>query len=381
MPDEILMVGPVPPQIGGVEFFVAALLKSPLRDHFRLRHFDISKPRSRRRTQFDSPMGYARSFRRDFTTSFLSFGYSLRYFLKYLLIIPNRSIVLVHLHASAYMSFWEKCLYLDVARLWGKKVVLHIHGSAFDRFIRESPPRVRRAIIRHLMRCDRVVALSASWQELFRGYLPAAKIALIENGIDLSLFRDLQPAPAAAPTILFLGEVCSRKGVYDLLPAFRKVHEQLPAARCVLIGPGELEKALATAAALGIANAIEMAGPKWDREKAEALARGWLLTLPSYAEVFPLVLLEGYAAGLPVVSTTVGGIPDFVQEGENGLLVAPGDQEALAAALLRLLNDPPLRQKMAVTNREQAWHRYDITRCAEKIRALYTEILASGDSA
>ncbi len=375
MKDEILLVGPVPPQIGGVEFFVDALLKSPLKEQFRLRHFDISKPRSRRRPQFDSPMGYARSFHRDAVTSAISFGYSLIYFLKYLCIIPNRCIGLVHLHTSAYMSFWEKCAYLDVARLWGKRIVLHVHGSSFDRFVQESSPRAQRTIIRHLLRCDRVVALSESWQTFFLTWLPADKIAVVENGIDLGLFRGLQPAPEAAPTILFLGEVCGRKGVYDLLPALKAVRQHIPTARCLLVGPGELEKVHATAIDLGIDDAVEITGPKWGTEKAQAFACGWLFVLPSYAEVFPLTLLEAYASGLPVVSTTVGGIPDFVHDGENGLLVAPGDQEGLTTALLRLLEDGALRQKMAENNRSLAWSRYDITLCAGKIGLIYTELL------
>jgi glycosyltransferase involved in cell wall biosynthesis len=375
MNHEILLVGPLPPQIGGVEFFVDALLNSPLREWFPIRHFDISKPKSRSMPQFDSPMGYARSFRRNIKTSFFSFGYSLLYFMRYLSIIPSRRIDLVHLHSSAYMSFWEKCAYLDVARLFGKKVVMHIHGSSFDRFIRESGPFARRAILNHLLRCDKVIALSQTWQSFFLEYLPAEKIAVIENGIDLSLFREQSSRPAEAPTIVFLGEVCGRKGVYELLPAFKQVLETIPQARCVLIGPGELERVKATAEELGIADALHIAGPKWGREKAEALASAWCLTLPSYAEVFPLTLLEGYAAGLPVVSTTVGGIPDFVREGENGFLVAPGDRHALAHALIKVLSDRNLRQQMADANRQLALSRYDITLCARKIGEIYRTLL------
>lgn len=375
MRDEILLVGPLPPQIGGVEFFVEALLKSPLREWFTIRHFDISKPKSRSMAQFSSPMGYARSFKRNLKTSFYSFGYSLIYFTKYLFVIPSRRIGLVHLHSSAYMSFWEKCAYLDLARLFGKKVVLHIHGSSFDRFIRESGRFARGAILRHLRRCDRVVALSESWRTFFLEYLAPDKIAVVENGIDLSLYRELEPRPAPVPTVVFLGEVCSRKGIFDLLSAFKKVLATLPDARLVLAGPGELEKSQMVARHLGISDAVEFLGPRYGAAKAAVLSEGWCMALPSYAEVFPLALLDGYAAGLPVVSTRVGGIPDFVQEGENGLLVEPGDQQGLAAALTRLLTETPLRCRMAEANRRVARERYDIDICAQRVREIYQELL------
>ncbi len=376
MRDEILLVGPVPPQIGGVEFFIDALLKSSLKEQFVLRHFNISKPKSRSRAQFGSPSGYARSFKRQLDISLISFGYSLFYFLKYLFVIPSRRIGLVHLHSSAYMSFWEKCAYLDVAKLFGKKVVMHIHGSGFDRFLIDSGPLARKAIIRHLLRCDKVVALSDSWRLFFISYIPAEKIAVIENGIDLSLFRDIQPMPDNQPTIIFLGEICARKGIYDLLPALIKVREAIPGLQCKLVGPGELERAQTESGALGLDDCVHFAGPKWGSDKADALAHAWCLVLPSYAEVFPLTLLEAFAAGLPVISSRVGGIPDFVREGENGFLVDPGDREGLAAALTKILSDQSLRKRIAETNRELALKSYDIDKCAAKIEIVYQALLA-----
>jgi glycosyltransferase involved in cell wall biosynthesis len=137
----------------------------------------------------------------------------------------------------------------------------------------------------------------------------------------------------------------------------------------------ELEKSQMVARHLGISDAVEFLGPRYGAAKAAVLSEGWCMALPSYAEVFPLALLEGYAAGLPVVSTRVGGIPDFVQEGENGLLVEPGDQQGLAAALTRLLTETPLRCRMAEANRRVARERYDIDICAQRVREIYQELL------
>ena len=372
----ILMVGPLPPQIGGVEFFVEALLHSPLRWRFPIRHLDISKPRSRQHSQFASPSGYARSFHRNLKLTLYSFAYSICHFMRYLFIIPRRNIAIVHLHTSSYMSFWEKCLYLHVAKLFGVKVVLHVHGSSFDQFIVASKPWIRRIILRNLRRCDCVVALSATWYHFFTTYLPSDQVAQVENGIDLSIYKTVKTTPAPYPLVAFLGEICRRKGVYDLLPALHKVFLELPEARCLFIGPGEIEQARQQAGELGISAKIEFAGRLYGEEKAARLAGAWCLVLPSYAEVLPLVLLEGYAAGLPVVSTTVGGIPDVVTEGVNGFLIRPGDGEALAASILRLLKNPLLRQNMAVSNRRAAWEQFDIDICAQKVGDIYARLLA-----
>lgn len=376
MPKQVLLVGPVPPQIGGVEFFVAAMLKSPLSRQFSIRHFDISKPRSRSHAEFDSPSGYARSFTRKPWLSLLSFGYSLGHFLRYLCLIPSRRIGLVHLHASSYMSFWEKCLFQDVARLWGKRVVMHIHGSSFDRFVLESGPVSQRLILWHLRSCDKVVALSESWRRFFSRFLPADRIATIENGIDLDLYRDFTPAPDPEPTIVFLGEVCTRKGVYDLLPALALIKEKMANVRCLFIGPGELGRARQKAIELGLQENAIFLGPLWDQDKSAALARGWCFTLPSHAEVFPLTILDAYAAALPVVSTRIGGIPDFVIPDENGLLIDAGDPPGLADALLRLLTDAQMRARMARTNRQQAFELYDMAVCAAKVGQVYAALLA-----
>lgn len=374
--DKILMVGPLPPQIGGVEFFVEALLKSSLRDRFPIRHLDISKPKSRQHKQFDSPSGYARSFRRDIKLTLFSFAYSIYHFARYLCIIPRREIGIVHLHTSSYMSFWEKCLYLDLAKLLGVKVVLHVHGSSFDQFIVASKPRIRRLILSHLNRCDCVVALSETWYKFFTSYLPAAKVAQVENGIDLSIYKNLQTTPSATPLVVFLGEICARKGIYDLLPALQNVFAAIPEARARFIGPGEIDQARMKTEELGIADKIDFSGPRWGREKAELIAAGWCLVLPSYAEVMPLVILEGFAARLPVIATFVGGIPDVVQEGVNGFLVHAGDVDNLRAAILRILMDADLRQRMAASNEQAAWEHYDIGVCAGKVGDIYARLFA-----
>ncbi len=374
------MVGPLPPQIGGIEFFLDGLLHSKLCRLWPVKHFDLSKPKSRIKTHFQSPMGYARSFKRNIFTTLISFSYSLFYFIKYLLIIPQRRWALVHLHTSSYMSFWEKCLYLNVAKLFNKKVVLHVHGSSFDRFIYESNQVSKKLILFHLRRFDCVVTLSPSWYRFFNQFLPKEKLAIVENGIDVTFYATGEEQKSLIPTVLFIGEVCQRKGIYDLIPSMVSVRQRQPNIHCVVIGPGEIEKARRMADSLGLTDCFQFCGPLHGEEKRAWMKNAWFLVLPSYAEVLPLVILEAFAAGLPVIATKVGGIPDLIQVDENGLLLEPGDQNALSEAILMLSGEEALRRHMAECNQKLAFERYDINVCAEKIDAIYRQLLSSSKS-
>jgi len=374
---KILMVGPRPPQIGGIEFVVDDLLQSKLVEWCDVHHLDISKPKSRSAQQFKSVSGYARSFSRPFRMSLFSFGYSVGHFFRLLYRLATGGDQVVNLHSSAYMSYWEKCLYADMAKLFGKKVVVHIHGSAFDSFIEQSGSLSRRLLLWHLRRFDRVIALSAYWVEFFQRYLPDEKIGLVENGIRTADYSTRISETTAFPSIVFVGEVCRRKGIYDLLPATAELAKTISDIKLIVVGPGEVDEAAGLAQRLGIAGQVEFVGPRYGLEKLRYLQQAWCFCLPSYAEVFPVVILEAMASGLPVVSTFTGGVPDAVENGHNGLLVPAGDQQALAAALSRLLVDGPLRQSMGEANRRRALERYDVTVSAAKLCRVYEQVCSS----
>lgn len=374
---KILMVGPRPPQIGGIEFVVDDLLQSQLVEWCEVHHLDISKPKSRSAQHFKSVAGYARSFSRPLQMSLYSFGYSVGHFFRLIYRLATGGDHLVNLHSSSYLSYWEKCLYADLAKLFNKKVVVHIHGSAFDSFIEQSGSLTRRLLLWHLRRFDRVIALSPYWVGFFQRYLPSERIGLVENGIRTAEYSTRVSETTAFPSIVFVGEVCRRKGIYDLLPATAELAKTIPDIRLIVVGPGEVEEAAGLAQQLGIAGQVEFVGPKYGLEKLKYLQQGWCFCLPSYAEVFPVVVLEAMASGLPVVSTFTGGVPDAVENGHNGLLVPAGDQQALAAALSRLLLDGSLRQSMGEANKQRALERYDVSVSAAKLYQIYKQVCSS----
>lgn len=227
---------------------------------------------------------------------------------------------------------------------------------------------------------DAVVAPSAATADELRRDYGARVAAVIPNGIAVGAL----PPPAASaataggPVVLYAGRLRSRKAVAVLLAAFARLQGRLPDVRLRLVGDGEQRRRLqAQAAALGLGEAVCLAG-RVPRERLPAeMAAADLFCLPSIYEGLPLVLLEAMAAGLAVVATAVSGNPDAVADGETGLLVPPEDCAALAAALESLVRDPARRRRMGEAGRQRVAARFTIERVADEYLALWQGLVSS----
>ena len=171
------------------------------------------------------------------------------------------------------------------------------------------------------------------------------------------------------PLIGAVGRLAPEKGYPVLLQAVRSI----PGCRVVFVGEGEERAGLeGQVAELGLAGRVTFAGwvePPWTARWAVDV-----LAVPSFTEGFPLVIVEAMLAGIPVVASNVGGIPEIVVDGDTGFLVPPGDAPALALALERLLGDPDLRAGIATRSRRVAVQSYTSSAMAAKFEALYRQL-------
>lgn len=150
------------------------------------------------------------------------------------------------------------------------------------------------------------------------------------------------------PIVLFVGRLSPEKGVTDLVRAFATVRPARPESRLCIVGDGALRDALeAEVRRLGLAGACVFLGSRGHHEVFVAMRAADVLVLPSHREAFGMVLVEAMRCGLPIVASRVGGIPEVVQDGITAWLVPPGDIQALAATLDRVLGDRPSRSAMA----------------------------------
>jgi glycosyltransferase involved in cell wall biosynthesis len=214
---------------------------------------------------------------------------------------------------------------------------------------------------------DRYVCMTdALKEEALAHGLDAAKIVSIPNGVDLGAFS--RPRREEPGLVLFCGRLNTQKRLDVLLRAVEKVK----AARLEVAGTGEEEDALrALARSLGIEGRVDFLGARSD--VAALHARAQVFCLPSASEGLPNALLEALAAGTPSVATDIPGNRDVATEGREGLLVPPGDVDALARAIARLLEDRALAGRLGAAGRERA-RAFDLESVARRHSELFTEI-------
>jgi colanic acid/amylovoran biosynthesis glycosyltransferase len=205
----------------------------------------------------------------------------------------------------------------------------------------------------------------------------AAKVHRVYNGVDLSRFHATDFA-SNKPEIVSIGRLIEKKGFRDLISACALLKARGHAFVCSIIGEGPLEESLrAQIAAEKLEQSVKLTGPQTQAQIAEHLAHATMFTLPCTREAdggmdnLPTVIMEAMAAGLPVISTPLGGIPEMVEPGINGELVPERDPEALSAAIERLIADPSQSRRFGNRGREIAREKFSIEASARQLQQLF----------
>jgi glycosyltransferase involved in cell wall biosynthesis len=284
-------------------------------------------------------------------------------------------ISLVHLHTASGTSFYRKATCFLIAKMFGKKTIVHIHGGGFVEFHAASGPAGRRLIGFVLDHADTIIVLSESFRQRIGALTHNRTVKVVFNPVRVSDFRKEGKRNAEPVHLLFVGDVIERKGVAELIAAMQIVLDTVPSAKLTLCGGGRIAFYRKLCSDLKISDSVEFAGFVSGEAKLSAFSNASLFVLPSYVEGMPMVIIEAMAAGLPVVATAVGGVPEIIEEGVNGFLVAPRDPAALADRILRIVSDPARYDAMSAANVRKAGEVFDITAIAAEICGIYEEVL------
>jgi glycosyltransferase involved in cell wall biosynthesis len=222
---------------------------------------------------------------------------------------------------------------------------------------------------------DRVTVISSVLQRRAET-LGRRDAVLIPNGIPYGAIRAACQHHRRVPgRVLYVGRLEQMKGVDTLLQAFQDVHRRNTGAHLHVVGSGSLEAALrAQAEKLRLGESVRFLGYKSSYELLTEYAQAEVFCGLSRSEALGNVFLEAQAAGCAVVATSVGGIPDAIQNGRNGLLIAPDDPACAADTIVKLLNDPALRHELGTQGVEHA-KAYDWDGIAERYGETYETLL------
>lgn len=287
------------------------------------------------------------------------------------LLIPG-SIDVVHMHMSYKGSFWRKYYLHKLVKLFRKPDIIHLHGSEFKKFYDTSSVRTQKKIRTLLRECDRLVVLGDAWAQTVLEIEPKTHVEILRNAVKIP--ENTVRWDAVKFEFLYLGVLIPRKCVDDLLHAMALVEN--PSVHLTIAGSGAEEDTLRKLCSdLGLNEKVTFAGWTDGENKKNLLESCQCLVLPSENEGLPIAILEALAAGMPVISTGVGSIPEAVLDGKNGFIVPVHAPEKIAAAMAAVASSEENWQEMCISARETAREKFDETVFFDGLENLYRSMM------
>jgi len=367
--NNILIIGPTPPPYNEMSVATELVLRLSSKGKFSLIHLDTADRR-----------GLANSGRPDLTNICLALLHGWKFI--WLLLLKKPDIIYVSI-SQAILPFLRDCFFLIPARIFRKKVVIHLNGSYFKEFYRTRSPLMKALIWLALGKVKRAIVLGQTLKGLFEGIIPPGRIAIIPNGIDdFMLDADVKDNPDNKDLkVLFLSTLMWEKGVIDGLRTAPLVVDR--AKRMKFIFAGEWFREETRREAMNLIDGfdldpyVEVKGVVVGNEKHDLFKSCDIFIFPTYypIEGHPFVLLEAMCAGLPIITTDQGCIRETVIDGENGFIIEKRNLEALAEKIVLLSKDKALWKRMGRASRKRFLTYYTADRFIERLAKVFEEVL------
>jgi len=349
---KILYIAPDISVKGGISTVIKGFISSQLTQKYNIiliaSHVDGSKPRK----LVQAIAGLLK------TTYYLTF----------------KNIGIVHMHGGDITSVMRKYFYFRLVKLFKKKLIYHSHGgSLFEQYSNASPAWQRR--IRQLLEdSDLVIGLSASWRNAIRAIAPKSNFQVIYNSVPLPVLEKEKRNETKVVNITFLGLVCERKGIFDLIEVLSRIILNGYDVHLTVGGDGDINRLNDEVKSNNLKNRVTYVGWIVGDAKDKLLRNTDIFVLPSYGEGMPMTILEAMSYAIPVISTNVGGVPELVLEEQTGYLVEPGNLDGLFQQMKRLIEDSHLRISMGLKGREVIEKDFNLNINEKKIETIYDTI-------
>ncbi len=287
--------------------------------------------------------------------------------LKFILKVPFSDIVHIHLAAVE-----RKIPFVFFTKLFGKKLILHLHFPDPKTTIYNNSKSSRYKWC--INKADKVIVLSNTWKQLIEKEWNVKNLIVIYNPCPQIIPTPEYKYNHNQPYILYAGNLIERKGYKDLLNAFALVHDSMPEWKIVFAGNGEIDQAQYLVNKLGLCHSVIFTGWITNEKKDKIFREATAYCLPSYAEGFPMGVLDAWAYNLPVITTPVGGLPDIISNYNNALVFKQGDIKELANCL-KALTSIDLRIKLSQASKQLATTEFAIKKINKDIQDLYISLI------
>jgi glycosyltransferase involved in cell wall biosynthesis len=369
----LILIGPLPPPPFGCSNLNGSLLRAAQKSQFNF----ISLETTDRRPRFN----YGRL---DAVNMLLAIKHILRLFL----ILISQPVSIVYLTVSTTpWAYFRDGLFILIARLFRKKIVVHSHGRENRLFYDRSGPLLRwfiRATLKlatgAACECERVKTV------VFDGLIPLEKVWAVPNGVfdpfleeDAGKGKGWEVKPAGQ-RIAYVAHMWEPKGYRELLAVAPDIFREFPEIRFSFAGrwadQNEQDEAMRMRRELKLESNVEYLGLISDDQRTRLLRESSFFVFPTkfWTEGQPLSIIDALAAGLPIISSDIGCIPEMVVDGENGFLTKPGDQAALKAAILTLLKDRALCERMGYQSRNRYLQYYNERAFVQGMERLFCHV-------
>lgn len=286
-------------------------------------------------------------------------------------LLLDKNIKIVHIHTAANGSFIRASVVVRVSKFLKKKVILHCHASRFKEFYMQSEQKNK--ILDTLNSVDKFVVLSESWSSWFKKIgVIGEKIVVLNNFTDYPKLEERKVGEKLH--LLYLGELGKRKGIFDILDAIcNNQNEFRNLVEFRFGGNTHEEEVRLKITEYGIDDFVHFEGWISGQRKIDLFNWADVYILPSFNEGLPIGILEAMSYGCAIIATPVGGIPEVVKDGINGIIVEPGDNVGIAYAIKKLMSRE-LRVCMSKESKEIVKD-YLPERVMNKLKTVYLDLL------
>ncbi len=287
------------------------------------------------------------------------------YFLKKI-----RRVKFIHVHLSSDASFWRKSIFVVIAHFYKIPVIIHLHASGFVNFYSNAGNTKKHFIKSVFSKANLIFVLSNDMEMFVQGLLLKVETHLFPNPVVIAPAQyDLK---IKNNKILFLGRIIKEKGIEELLSAINLVVQEIPNLQLIIGGDGNMDMLYSLIDKYKLKNNVVIKGWMNDEEKKILMNESSILVLPSYNEGQSVAILEAMSSYLPVIATAVGGNTFLIDNFKTGILIPVRNSEALADAILKVIQNNVLQKELAIAARKQVEGKFDSKVILKRMLDIYS---------